>query len=242
MMKLLNGTSLKVIAMTSMVMDHAMKIFGIHSLFLTIAGRLAFPIFAFLLAEGYAHTSNVNRYTGRLLFWAVLTEIPFDMAFYGEPFMFRHQNVLWTFLISLLMLRLYDRFGEKEEYIGRLISMMAVLALGMFLGVMTMCDYSAVGVLMVLMFWFLRGNTVRHCILQVMIVLLFSFLLTSSLWAFDWNGAPLFVPVQVFCLLALPLIWLYNGKPGYRKKWFQTLCYAFYPGHLLILFGLQFVL
>ena len=67
-------------------------------------GRLAFPIFAFFIVEGFMRTRNVARYAARLGIFAVASEIPFDLGLFGKPFKWDHQNIILTFFIALLML------------------------------------------------------------------------------------------------------------------------------------------
>ena len=94
------STSLHLMAMAIMLCDHCKRLFP-DAIWLPCVGRLAFPIFAFLIVEGYHHTQDLNRYARRLLFFAILAEVPFDLMANGIPFHSGHQNVLWTFLLAL---------------------------------------------------------------------------------------------------------------------------------------------
>lgn len=235
MKKPLNGTWLKCIAMASMVCDHAMKLWGIDSELMLAFGRVAFPVFAFLIAEGYAHTSNLNRYMGRLLLWAVLTEVPFDMVFYGKPLMWGHQNVLWTFLLGLLVIRFYERYRDDGDWFGRTVSVLGSVVMAGVFGIFSMCDYEAVGVLTVFLFHVTRDYRLSGKVIQAVCLFLLSMSMVPATMLFEIAGTRIPAPEQVFCLLALPFIWLYNGRPGYRAKWFQWACYAFYPVHLIVI-------
>lgn len=98
----MSSLSLKMIAALSMLLDHAGRILFPEAVWMTYAGRLAFPLFAFLLAEGAVHTKNSRRYALRIGLFAVLSEIPFDIAFYGTFFWPGAQNIFLTLLIGLL--------------------------------------------------------------------------------------------------------------------------------------------
>ncbi|NLC03985.1 MAG: TraX protein, partial [Tissierellia bacterium] len=91
---------LKIIALISMVIDHYGAIFQSGIDIYRIIGRLAFPIYAFLLVEGYTHTRDVKKYGRRLLIFALVSELPFDLAFYGK-LSFTHQNIFFTLFIGL---------------------------------------------------------------------------------------------------------------------------------------------
>ena len=98
----LTAAVLHIIAMTLMLMDHLWATLLPAREWLTCAGRVAFPIFAFMAVEGYFHTRSFKKYILRMLLFAVLSEIPFDLMYGGTWFYPVHQNVLWTFLLSLL--------------------------------------------------------------------------------------------------------------------------------------------
>lgn len=99
----LSSAALHILAMGCMLCDH-LGVFFPRSVWLPCVGRLAFPIFAFLIAEGIRYTSDKGRYMKRLLLLAVLSEIPFDLQYERSVVYPFHQNVIWTFLIALLAL------------------------------------------------------------------------------------------------------------------------------------------
>lgn len=233
--KCLNGAHLKLIAMVCMLLDHIWATFSGGQMWMTAVGRIAFPIFAFQVAEGYAHTKNFKKYLLRMFLFAVISEIPFNFMLGGwwiNPF---HQNVMFTFCIALLMMRLIDRAAGKHWAL-RLLVTVAVLVLGYLLGVITFVDYGGYGVLMVLVFWLFR-NVKFHWLIQLAAMICINCILMKGLQhEFFLFGHRFLFPNQGFALLAMIPIGLYGGKRGVGQKWFQYAVYAFYPVHMLVLY------
>ena len=232
----LTAAVLHIIAMTLMLMDHLWATLLPAREWLTCAGRVAFPIFAFMAVEGYFHTRSFKKYILRMLLFAVLSEIPFDLMYGGTWFYPVHQNVLWTFLLGLLGVSLMEQVRKKGKTWMYLLVCVLVVPAGLVLGTLCMVDYYGVGVLTVFVFYFLHGRK-WWCFL-------------GQLAALYWLNVELLgglrYPVQLFgmefelcqqglALLALIPIWLYRGRQGYHSKPFQYLCYAFYPVHILLL-------
>ena len=97
----LTSFDLHLLAMGLMLCDHICLALMPDRLWMTCAGRLAFPIFAFLVAEGFVRTRSRARYARRLLIFAIVSEVPFDLLAAGRLVYPLRQNVLWTFLIAL---------------------------------------------------------------------------------------------------------------------------------------------
>ena len=111
----LSAAALHILAMTFMLMDHLWATLLSSQMWLTHVGRLAFPIFAFLAVEGYFHTRSFKRYALRMLLFAVLSEVPFDLMYGGTVFYTVHQNVIWTLLLGLLGIRLMEAARAKGK-------------------------------------------------------------------------------------------------------------------------------
>ena len=92
---MIDRSVLKWIAVLTMVIDHVGAILFPDQIWMRVIGRVAFPIYAYCLAEGFRYTSDYRRYLGRLALFAILSEIPFDLAFYGVPFSFAHQECVF---------------------------------------------------------------------------------------------------------------------------------------------------
>ena len=111
----ISAAMLHIIAMTFMLMDHLWATLLPAQDWLTCVGRLAFPIFAFMAVEGYFHTHSFKKYILRLLLFAVLSEIPFDLMYGGTWFYPFHQNVIWTLLIGLSGIHLMEKVRKKRK-------------------------------------------------------------------------------------------------------------------------------
>ena len=232
----LTAAVLHIIAMTLMLMDHLWATLLPAKEWLTCAGRVAFPIFAFMAVEGYFHTRSFKKYILRMLLFAVLSEIPFDLMYGGTWFYPVHQNVLWTFLLSLLGVWLMEQVRKKgKTWMYLLVCVLVVLA-GLVLGTLCMVDYYGAGVLTVFVFYFLHGRK-WSCFLGQLAALywLNVELLGGLMYPVQLFGMEFELCQQGLALLALIPIWLYRGRQGYHSKPFQYLCYAFYPVHMLLL-------
>lgn len=231
----LTAAGLHILAMGLMLCDHLWAMLFPAEQWLTWLGRLAFPLFAFMAAEGYFHTRSLRRYLLRLLVWAVIAEVPFDLMYGGTVFYPYHQNVLWTLLLGLLVIAAMERARELRPLLRIPLSAGAAL-LGFLLGYAAMTDYYGVGVLTVVVFHLFRGRSWRAFLGQlVCLYLLHMKLLGGYYVVVEVLGCELEVVQQGMALLALVPIWLYRGTQGFHSRGFRTACYAFYPAHMLVL-------
>lgn len=236
----LTSAGLHILAMAFMLCDHIWGSFFLDHDWLTCVGRMAFPIFAFLLVEGYCHTGDVGRYLRRLLAAAVLSEIPFNMMndrSWIYPF---HQNVLWTFLLALLLLCMIGRAEKTGKRWLTLAVWVGAVVLGYVVGSLSMIDYGGGGVLTVLAFYLFRGRRWYDRLGQLLCLSYINLeLLGGYGYILHWGGSEFFLAQQIFALPALLLIWLYRGEQGYHSRGFRTFCYAFYPVHMLLFGAIQ---
>ncbi len=241
----LSSAALHLIAMTSMLIDHTLKTVIESDNWIIVLGRLAFPIFAFMAAEGYYRTRNYRRYLIRMLLFAVLSEIPYDLMKTGQMADWYDQNVIWTFLLALLCIRLIDLAKKKGKRWAFVLTAAAVTFAGFLLGMLFMTDYNGFGVLTVLIFYLFHERTWQNKLVQFALLL---FINAVALGAFGPALAvPLFgkeleIPLQGFAVFSLIPIWMYRGRQGHHSKAFQYFCYAFYPVHMLILSAIAKVL
>ena len=232
----ISARTLHILAMLFMLFDHLWATVIPGQNWLTCVGRLAFPIFAFLTVEGYFHTHDFKRYMQRLLLFAIISEVPFNLMYGGSIVYPYHQNVLWTFLIALSGIWLIEQ--AKQRMKGWRIVLTALLISGLvsLAGTIAMTDYYGAGVLMVLTFYFFHGRK-WWCLLGQFLMLFWInvSLLGSMYYPVKLFGMELEIVQQGFALFSLALIWLYQGRQGAHSKGFQYFCYAFYPVHITIL-------
>lgn len=217
----LSQEGLKSIACLTMLLDHIGAVFvpGYYTYYvLRLIGRIAFPIYCFLLAEGVHYTRNPRKYALRLALGAAASEIPFDLAFYGGVTL-AHQSVMLTLLLGFWALGIWKRWPAWSR-----VPMAAALALA---AEWLHTDYGAWGVVLILIFGIFR----THPRWQLALVL------TVILLAMGSIAVPflLGIPIELFALLALIPIGLYSGKRGRPARGKQLFFYGFYPVHLLLL-------
>lgn len=223
----ISGSTLKLIAIVTMLIDHTAAVIleridtGFVYQLMRSIGRLAFPIFCFLLVEGFLHTRSVKKYALRLAAFALISDIPFDLALAGKPFDFRNQNVYFTLLIGLLVMMGLQYINVKAvdkkssfQKANIIFADFAVLSVGVVLAEFLKTDYAGFGVLTIAVMYWLR----RERFLSMMVG-------CFTLTIMSINEFPAF--------LVLYPIWFYNGKRGLNLKY---IFYAFYPVHLLILY------
>lgn len=216
----MNTFVLKLIAITSMIIDHYGAIFAPHEDIYRYIGRLAFPIFCFLLVEGLIHSRDVKKYGLRLALFALISEIPFDLAFYGRVY-FGHQNIFFTLFIGLVMMI----FLEKSENTWNKISIISMAMIAAFILVV---DYNIVGIIYILAFYMTKDmDRIKRLPL---IALIISFI--------NLGFANM---TQQFALLSLPLLFFYNGRLGPAGHWMKGFFYIFYPLHLGIFYLIQII-
>lgn len=228
----LTSFGLHLLAMGLMLCDHICLALMPDRLWMTCVGRLAFPIFAFLVAEGFVRTRSRARYARRLLIFALVSEVPFDLLAAGRPVYPFHQNVLWTFLIALGCMQLLEWAKADPRPAARFVLGAGAVLGGFLAGTAFMVDYFGPGVWTVLAFYFFRGDGWRQRLGQLLCLLFLNGWLLAGQTVLPGGLA---LPIQAFAVLALPFIWLYRGRQGPHGRAVRWLFYGFYPAHLLVL-------
>ena len=238
----LSSFALHILAMVFMLCDHLWATVVPGNEWLTCIGRIAYPIFAFMIVEGYFHTNDLKKYVRRLLLFAALSEIPFNLMTGGGVFNLLHQNVLWTFLIGIGLIHRIELAKRKRSVWFWLVTVVLSL-LGLLAAMLGMTDYMHFGVLTMLVFYLFRGRRWWHfigqliCLWYINIEMMGGLVYPIVLFGKEW-----IIHQQGFALLALLPIWLYRGKQGLYNKTLKYTYYAFYPVHLLILYLLMLII
>ncbi len=217
---------IKIIAMALMVVDHVGAIFFPDILIFRIIGRLSFPLFAWLIANGAFHTKDIVLYIKRLFIFAFISQIPYWLAF-SSLGIDRNLNIFFTLALGALSLYLLQKFNKKYVQVG------SILILS-FLASLLMVDYGSAGVLSIVMFYLFFHNKRKMFLSQLLIFSCFYTLpLIETFGLSDAYANNAVGLVQPLAVLSTFIIWKYNGEEGIKAKY---LFYLFYPLHLLILF------
>lgn len=222
----LNGFHLKLIAICTMLIDHMGYTLFPGVMWLRCVGRVAFPIFCFLIAEGCVYTHDRKKYAARLLVFALLSEIPFNLMNSGMIWDPYDQNVLWTLLLGALVCWLMDWALKKCTPLSFVLTGAAMVAAYWLLEAFR-TDYGGWGMLLVAAFYGVHrapSGAVVKMIAQAFGLAFFSIGVMGG-----------YLSIELWSLAALVPIWLYNGQRGFSNKVVQYGFYAFYPVHILIL-------
>ncbi len=215
-------TGLQLIAIFAMLCDHIACVLVDRSAYgalyqgMRVVGRISFPLFAFLLSEGFLHTGNLKRYLARVFLFACISEIPFDLAFHGTFFYAGSQNVLFTFCAALLVLAGVRRFWEN------LLVQAGIVIAGCLVCTFLQTDYGAFGIVAIVLFYYLRTW-------QKGVWVMVFYLLAAS------EG------IECYAVLAVPFLAVYRGEKV-TAKLPAYFCYIFYPLHLFVLYGIRCLL
>lgn len=211
---------IKIIACITMVFDHIKYAIPITENWITLyLGRVAFPLFAFLITEGYVHTSNLKKYIGRLIIFGLISQIPFMLfrTLVGE---WKMLNIMFTLLLGLLAITAYDKISRK--YISIPICIVLII-----LGEVLKVDYGWFGVALVFVIYLCKKQ--KYVLPFAYTGLLVIFFYYNKMLKFH----PIYIKYFIGYLIPLIFIMLYNGKQGKKVKYFF---YAFYPVHMIILY------
>lgn len=214
----LSGNTIKLIALIAMTMDHVGLMLFPQNIWLRIVGRLSFPLFAYMIAEGCRYTKSMPKYWGSVALVGLVCQLVYWFAMKSL-----YMCIMVTFSLSIALIALLKRGGAYRY-----------LALGAMVVALFLCeglplllpatdfaiDYGFVGVILPALIYLGTTGTSKLLLTGAGLVLL-----SVTLGGIQWYG-----------LLALPLLALYNGQRGkWKLKW---LFYLYYPAHLVILYAL----
>lgn len=247
----LSGSTLKLVAIVAMFIDHFAAIIldrylvsiGILSLnqdtvllpenrtmliiycidlAMRLIGRLGFPLFCFLLVEGYYHTRSKAKYGMRLAMFALISEIPFDLGFKSQVLEFTYQNVFFTLFFGFVMIWGIDEFNTqmKEKFEGKLrlflciLGTVSITVAGGVIVELLKTDYASIGVITIVLMYLLHKKSF------------------AGSMALGCLALTVKMPVEITSFITVPLVAKYNGTRGLKLKYFF---YLFYPVHILLL-------
>lgn len=206
---------------------------------LRAVGRMAFLLFAFQVGQAIIYTKSKKRYLLGLGLFALISELPFDLALFGKLVDINHQNVFFTLLLGALACIFVEKYGDKKWKV------IFVSILCISLAEFAHTDYGGAGVLLIILLYQFRNNYyAMQCIAFPAFILLL--MVTNGAWAIftkpgddilmKFMGEAMNASLELFGIVSLFLVRGYNGKKGKMiGKWFY---YYFYPGHLLVLYAL----
>ena len=214
-------TTLKIIAYITMLIDHIGCATG--NIYMRLIGRLAFPIFAYIIAIGAANTKNKWKYARNLLIAGLISEIPYNLFNNNSILYPEDQNVMFTLLCGLLVIYMIEKMKENKKAI---LYSLPLSLLFLFIPELISSDYGAVGALLIVLLYLAKRNP----FLISFSVLLFGFLMLITAEQLAW-GIILF-----FAIISIPfLIFHKSDKKPKHYKAFKISSYLFYPLHLLLL-------
>lgn len=233
---------LKVIAMVTMVIDHTGAVLFPGEALWRMVGRVAFPVYMWLLIVGFLHTSNVEKYICRMFLFSLLSEIPFDLALEGTLCTFQYQNVFWTLTLCLCMLRCLKRILDRTEGMAkwkRILPAAVLIAASMAACEWLHFDYGCTAPVLAAAFYF-YVRCQKPSLPAGFCLFCLSYLADPVLNGYAKSGvaalqiALAYASSEVYGILAVPLIARYNGVRRWKRG--KMLFYLFYPVHLLILY------
>lgn len=233
--KILNSNSLKILAMILMLLDHLWATIVPGNQWMTNIGRMAFPIFAFLIVEGFIHTSNFKKYLKRLFIFALISEIPFNLIYTGSMIFPFHQNVLFTLLLGLLCINEIDKMKKTTSFKSRFGSSLKIL-LFLLVSIVGFVDYGLTGVLTIIVFFVFRDCKLSWLWELISLILLYIVFFKGQSVIVNIGSFEYFLSLQGIGILSLIPIWFYNGTKGKKNKFIQYAFYLFYPVHMLAIY------
>ncbi|NLF79696.1 MAG: hypothetical protein GX572_00725 [Clostridia bacterium] len=216
----LNASAIKYLACLFMLLDHIGMLLLPDCLALRGVGRLAFPLFAFMIANGYRHTSAPRRYLLRLILFAVGFQWLCSRIVAPGTL-----NIFATLALGLAAIWLADILLRQISHpVWARLSALLTTALIALLAQLIHCDYGWYGIALIFSSWLFFNGHSRLSLAWLLLTAAYS-------WDLGWP----FGGLQMMALLALPLIYIYNGARGNSPRWFF---YVFYPAHLFLLYAI----
>lgn len=243
----LSSSGLHIVAMILMLIDHMGYVLYPDLVVLRWIGRLAFPIFAFMIAEGARRTRSRKIYILRLFILAIISEVPFNLMVSHSVGDIKHQNVVWTLLLGLILIDKLDPAEVKDRPSWlRMISIYFWLIVIPAFAKVFNTDYGLGGVILIIyMYAFLKffDHRVIYVISSAFVMTTLALLvLNGFMYTVEIGSNRVMIPMQLLWVLSLVFICGYNGNKGISSKWFKWITYFFYPIHMMGLVGFRYII
>lgn len=220
--------TIKLYAMLFMLIDHIGMVVLNNDIRLRIIGRIAFPLFCFLLINGYYHTKNKWKYLGRMIIFAIISEVAFDVAVFSKVFEPGGQNVFVTLTLGLSGIILSEKVTIPKKWMRVAIKLIIWIAIA-FACEYINADYGWYGILLIGLLYFTYGTSEKSKMSMAIAVLManvINLIISKNV-------------IQMFSILAIAYIFAFEERKVSVPKWKKTACYVFYPLHLIILAGIK---
>ena len=199
--KFINSNILKILAISFMLLDHMWATIVPGNQWMTLVGRLAFPIFAFLIVEGFVHTSDFKKYAKRLFIFGLISEIPFNLIYAGSFIFPFHQNVMFTLLLGLLCINEIEKIKNNKEVKFIIKKVLKILGL-LLIGLISFVDYGLTGKLTIIMFYLFRNIKFGTVLQFISLVLLYIVFFKGQSIIINLFNIEYFFPLQGIGVLA----------------------------------------
>lgn len=228
----LTNNQLKIIAMVSMALDHIGLLFFPDVAIFRILGRIAFPIFAYMIAEGCRYTKNRAKYLGMIAGMGFVFQIVYFVAMQSL-----YQGILVTFSLAIIAIYSIDGIVKSKKIWGRLAALAGLAFVAAFVVILPHVlsgtdfdiDYGVWGILLPILVYFMPSRAWKFVGVSLL-------LLARAIY----YTVVVPIPLQWWSLLTIPLLALYNGERGKAKM--KYVFYIFYPAHLVILYGIAILI
>ena len=218
---------LKLIAVLTMIIDHIGSVFFPQYLIFRYIGRIAFPIYAFLVSEGCKKTKNFKNYLSRLLIFALISEYFFDLAFYNKTIFLGHNNTIFTLFFASLIIYIF-----KHTKITNIYKYLTALLIT-FLSEAMHTDYGIFGIILVLIFYFQKSRK-SAIFFAALLIIINGFSISNFLNIGEVSLV--YIIFKAMTLFSLFIIYFYNGEKGYQLSINGiNLFYIVYPLHLAVI-------
>ncbi|WP_240842327.1 TraX family protein [Acidaminobacter sp. JC074] len=230
----LTSNNLKIVALILMVIDHFVAVFMIHNSVLTFSlrmfGRIAAPVFCYFIAEGYHYTSDRKKYAIRLLIFAAISHVPYNILF--KYSFFEATSIMWGLAIGFIALCVIksDKYGLPVKVATVILATILTYT----------ANWNFVSVYWILIFGIYQGDFKKQMIGLALVGAVFHLIPTYLNFGPSHTGLPHWYQIGIF--LAIPVLALYNGKLGKKSKLLNRVFYISYPAHMLILFLARLIL